>query len=422
MVLYRMARHKRYRAGWAHRLGKIVRRNPAKKCIWLHAVSVGEINAARTLIKEIQTRFADLDIVITATTDTGFARAKALFGSELDVFYFPLDFSWAMHRAFTNITPAICLLMELEVWPNFVSTAYRQGIPVVVVNGRISERGFSRYLKVRQFAKSTFEKTSLVLAQTEEYAGRFIKLGCPAEKVITVGSLKYDTAQTSGVEGADETARQLNLGAGPVWTAGGTGPGEEKIILDIYLKLKKESQNLRLAIIPRKPERFGEVAQLIKNAGLPLVRYSEIKAAAAKSTISNRKSTIDNRQSQIDSVVLGDTMGDLRKFYALADIIFVGRSLVPMGGSDMMEAAALGKCTMFGPHTFNFRQNADALLEGRGAILVEGSDELFTAMQKCIRQPEFAAETAKNGRNIIIKNQGATVRSINHIARFLKDN
>jgi 3-deoxy-D-manno-octulosonic-acid transferase len=410
MVIYRMTRQKRYRTGWAQRFGNITRKHHAKKSIWLHAVSVGEVNATKTIIQELIKRFPNFEIVISTTTDTGFARANALYGTDLQVFYFPLDFSWIMRRAFRNIRPAICLLIELEVWPNLVSIAHQLNIPVVVLNGRMTERSFSRYSKIKPIAKSIFEKVTLILAQTDEYAWRFVGIGTPAENVIVTGSLKYDTAQvTDTVEGADSLATQLNISHNDrLWVAGGTGPGEEKIILDVFQNLRQHEQfsDLRLAIVPRKPERFNEVAQLIADTGFDFVRYSEIKNTDAV------------RPDKVP-VILGDTMGDLRKFYSLATIIFVGRSLVPMGGSDMIEAAALAKTTVFGPHTFNFTHTVDALLAGDGAILVKDKDDLLRATQKCLSDIDFTKRIAQNGQQIIKKNQGATQKTIDQLASIL---
>jgi len=249
VIIYRTVRHKRYRTGWDQRFGKIARRSPHKKCIWLHAVSVGEVNAAKTIVKELENKFADLsggqtgfEIVISTTTDTGFARATNLFGKNLQVFYFPFDFSWIMRRAFCNIRPAICLLMELEVWPNLVQIAQQSNIPVIVVNGRISDKSFSRYKKIKPIAKKIFSKISFTLAQTEQYAQRFKELGCPDEKVIITGSLKYDTAQiTDKVDGADALAAQLNIANERLWVAGATGNDEEKILLDLYEQLKQQN-------------------------------------------------------------------------------------------------------------------------------------------------------------------------------------
>ncbi len=410
VVIYRAVRHKRYRTGWDQRLGKITRRSPTKKCIWLHAVSVGEVNAAKTIIKELENRFGDFEIVISTTTDTGFARATSLFSENHQVFFFPFDFSWTMRRAFSNIRPAICLLMELEVWPNFVHIAQQSNDPVIVVNGRMSNKSFSRYKKIKPIAKKIFGKIGLILTQTEQYARRFKELGCLDEKVIVTGSLKYDTAQiTDNVEGSDVLAAQLNIGNERLWVAGATGNDEEKILLDVYQNLKQQNQfsDLRLAIVPRKPERFDEVAQLIEHRGFPLIRYSQIKNNTVPPPVNNQV------------VILGDTMGDLRKFYSLATIIFVGRSLVPMGGSDMAEAAALGKCTIFGPHAFNFKQTVDALLADIGAIMVKDKQELLQTMQKCLSEQEFADRIAQNGREVIKKNQGATAKSIDQITVFL---
>jgi len=300
--------------------------------------------------------------------------------------------------------------MELEVWPNFVQIAEQSNIPIVVVNGRMSNKSFARYKKIKPIAKKIFSKICLILTQTEQYARRFKELGCLDEKVIVTGSLKYDTAQISNkVEGADVLAVQLNINDERLWVAGATGNDEEKILLDVYQNLKQQSQfsDLRLAIVPRKPERFDEVAQLIERTGFPLIRYSQIKNNTASPPADNQK------------VILGDTMGDLRKFYSLATLIFVGRSLVPMGGSDMAEAAALGKCTIFGPHAFNFKQTVDALLADTGAIMVKDKEELLQTMQKCLSEPDFAQEIAKNGQEVIRKNQGATAKSIEQIAKFL---
>ncbi|MHC4487685.1 MAG: 3-deoxy-D-manno-octulosonic acid transferase [Planctomycetota bacterium] len=423
IVIYRVIRYKRYRTGWAQRFGKITRRNPAKKCIWLHAVSVGEINAARTIVKELENKFGDFEIIVSTTTDTGFARANTLFGENLRVFYFPLDFSWIMRRAFGNIRPAICLLMELEVWPNFVQIAQQLNVPVIIVNGRMSDKSFSGYKKIKPIVKKVFRKISLILVQTDQYAQRFKEIGTPDEKVIVTGSLKYDTAQiTDMVEGANALATQLNIGNKRLWVAGATGNNEEKILLDVYQNLKNQDQfnDLCLAIVPRKPERFNEVAELIKQAGFELIRYSRVKnQAKGKSSIENRVSAARRPVESIDAIILGDTMGDLRKFYSLATIIFVGRSLVPMGGSDMAEAAALGKCTLFGPYAFNFKQTVDALLADTGTLMIKDKQELLQMMEKCLLEPDFAQKIAQNGREVIRKNQGATVKSIEQIGKFL---
>lgn len=409
VVVYRMVRHKRYLSGWGERFGKIRRKKPGQKCMWLHAVSVGEVNASKTVVKEFEDKFPDFEVVISTTTDTGFGRATDLFGDKHTVVYFPFDLSCIMRRAFGYIQPAICLLMELEVWPNYVETARRLNVPVVVVNGRISDRSFGRYKIIRPIARNIFRKLTVILAQSEQYAERFVETGAEADKVIVTGSLKYDTAQiTDKIKGAHALALQLGIGDERLWVAGATGPGEEKIILDVFGRLKesKELCDLRVVIVPRKPERFDETARLISEAGFEFVRYSSVK----DSNVS---------PSGKAAVILGDTMGDLRKFYSLATLIFVGRSLVPMGGSDMAEAAALGKCTIFGPHAFNFKQTVDALLADEGAIMVTDEQKLLETMQKCLFEPDFARQVGRNGRDVIRKNQGATAKTIEEIKKIL---
>jgi len=469
ILLYRMVRHGRYRRGWGQRFGRVERRNPDKKCIWLHAVSMGEVNAAQTLLTEIERQLPDFEIVISTTTDTGFARADKLFGSRWNVFYFPFDLSWVTRRVFDRLRPAVCLLMELEVWPNFVFAAHERKIPAVVVNGRISDRSFSRYRRIKRITRTFFGKLDLVLAQTQQYADRFRELGCPGERVRVTSSLKYDTAQVADrVEGADALAQQLHLTAAPLWVAGGTGDEEEKIVLEVYAALLQDRrfEGLRLAIVPRKPERFDEVAALIERMGFALVRYSQLKGTARGEGVpplrheailaSRRVAGVppanhgqDARDTQgrdalatkdkggtgsptrsiaLGSptpsprvpVILGDTMGDLRKFYSLATVIFVGRTLVPMGGSDMMEAAALGKCTIFGPHTFNFRQTVEVLLQGQGAIQIADADDFRRTMEKCLSDRAFAATIAQAGQAVIRQNQGATARTMEVLRQLLQ--
>jgi 3-deoxy-D-manno-octulosonic-acid transferase len=406
-----MIRRGRYRWGWNQRFGKVTRKSPEKKCIWIHAVSVGEVNATKTLIAALQNQFSEYEIVISSTTDTGLARAQALYAESYSVFYFPFDVSWIMQRAFDRINPAICLLMELEVWPNLTRIAKSKNVPVVVVNGRLSDKSYPRYKLIKPAARWMFKKVDLVLAQTEEYAERFRQLGCPSEKVVVTSSLKYDTAQiTEKVEGADELRKKLNIDTERVLVAGGTGPGEEQIILETFAKLKKEQRftDLRVAIVPRKPERFDEAASLAGQFGFGLARYSSIKES--KKEIAGKS-----------AVILGDTMGDLKKFYSLATVVFVGRSLVKMGGSDMMEPTALGKCTIFGPYTFNFKQTVDVLLKGSGAIEVKDGEELFETIQKCLDDETTREETAQNGREVIKQNQGATQRSVAAIIELLQE-
>ncbi len=410
-IIYRSLRHGRYGRGIAERFGYVDRDKPDRKCIWIHAVSVGEVNATRTLVPALREKFGGYEIVITATTDTGYARAKKLYGESCCVFYFPFDFTLTMRRAIRRLDPNIILLMELEVWPNLAAIARKRKIPVVVINGRLSEKSFPRYKLIRPITASMFRKVSLFLVQSEEYARRFRYLGAPTEKVHVTNSLKYDTAADS-LRGLDTSTvrKQLNIGTERLWVAGGTGVDEERPLLDVYSMLRSvpNLSDLRFAVVPRKPERFDEVAALIKNRGFDFVRYSEYKTEGKKVTGK-------------PSVILVDTMGDLTKFYAFASIVFVGRSLVPQGGSDMMESATLGKCTLFGPYTFNFKQTVDMLLKAGGAVEVEDSNQLFHVMERCLLESDYSRRIAENGLKVMRQYQGATAESVKHIARIIEE-
>lgn len=411
-LLYRMIFLRRYRTGWKERFGLLPLRSSPQPCLWVHAVSMGEINAIATLVAEIHRVLPQFEIVISTTTDTGMNRARQLYGDKHRVFFFPWDFSFAVRRALKRIHPQLCILMELEVWHNFTRIARQNNIPVVVANGRISSaKGFPRYKKIAPLVRPMFQKLSLVLAQEESYAQRFRYLGVPAEKVKVVGTLKYDTAEiTDAVAGSGELAQALHLTGKALWVAGSTGPGEEDIILQSHQALQKSpsGKTLRLAIIPRKPERFDEVAGLIAARGFKLVRYSKVKSGQI---------TIDQLDEQ--TIILGDTMGDLRKFYSLATVIFVGRSLVPQGGSDMMEAAALAKPTLVGPYTENFTETVQSLVAGQGIEIVADGLQLTTTVQKLLSDPAYARQRAQNARQVIQQNRGATLRTVAHLAALL---
>ena len=407
-IVYRMIKHGRYKAGWAERFGKVARKSPDKKCIWIHAVSVGEVNATKTLVAGFKQHLGDFEIIISTTTDTGYARACALY-AEHYVFHYPADISWAVKRAFRSLRPSVCLLMELEVWPNFTATAKKMDIPVVVVNGRISDKSFPSYKLIKTITKRMFANVSLVLAQTDEYAQRFTELGCVRNAVKVTNSLKYDTAQVGeNVEGAQTLKQQINLDDERLIVFGGTGPGEEEIAIRVFKMLKEEQgfADVRAAIIPRKPERFDEVEELTRQSSFSYVRYSKLKDGSLQ-------------LNDKPDIILGDTMGDLKKFYSLASVVFVGRSMVAMGGSDMMEPAALGKFTMFGPHTFNFKQTVEVLLKGNGAVEVKDEEQLLDVLRKSLTDKQYADTIAANGQKVIQENQGATQKTIEEVKRLL---
>jgi 3-deoxy-D-manno-octulosonic-acid transferase len=405
--LYRMIRHGRYRTGIAERFGAAPVRYGLQPIIWIHGVSLGEVNAARTLVREIHRELPDYRVVVSSTTDTGMSAATRLFAQDHLVFHWPLDFSLAVSRALNRLQPNLVVLMEGEVWPNFLAGCNRRGIPVVVVNARMSrDKGYPRYRMLGPLAARLFNRLTAIGAQDESYAERYRSLGVLPEKVHATGMLKYDSADTSDrVAGQDALAAALGLrDADRLIVAGGTGPGEEDILLDVYARLKAKRPAARLAIVPRKPERFDDVAGLIASRGFALVRRSRRPDGTAG-------------EADPRAVILGDTMGELRKFYALATCVFVGRSLVPMGGSDMIEAAALGKATCFGPHTFNFPQAED--LARHGCARVADAADLEHELDKWLSDPAAAAEAGKTAREYVRSQQGATKRNVEMICKVL---
>ena len=406
--LARLVRHGKYRRDWGQRLGRSPRRYGLQPLIWVHGVSVGEVNAARELVAEIHSQLPDFRVAVSSTTDTGLAAAERNFAPEHVVFRYPLDLTFSVAAALNRMSPAMVVLIEGDVWPNLVRACRRREIPVVVVNGRIGPRkGYPRYRLVRPLAARLFNGLAAIGVQHETYAELFRSLGVKDEKLHLTGMMKYDTAEMGdSVPGQDALADAVGIAPDvPLLVAGGTGGGEEEMMLEAYGRLRQASAGaIRLAVVPRKPERFDEVARLINRRGFALVRRSECPDGG----------TLEPSQA----VILGDTMGDLRKFYALASCVFVGRSLVPMGGSDMIEAAALGKCVCFGPHTFNFPQ-AESMVQAGCARRVSDIEELTAAFEDWLENSRVAAEMGKQAQEFVRSQQGATRRNVQMICRIL---
>jgi len=405
--IYRMVRHGRYRRRIGQRFGAAPIRYGAQAVIWIHAVSVGEVNAATTLVRELHGQLPDYRIVISSTTDTGFQRAAKLFAPDHVVFQWPMDFSLSVRRALDRVRPDLVVLIEGEVWPNFLSACAARDIPVVIVNARISaDKGYPRYRLLGPLAGRLFNRLAAIGAQDDSYAQRYVALGVDPKKVHLTGMMKFDTAELGdSVEGAAALAEALGLGGDQqLIVAGGTGPGEEQIVLDVFAKLRASHDRARLAIVPRKPERFDEVARLIERSGFTVVRRS-------------RRPDGSSDPAPPDAIILGDTMGELRKFYSLACCVFVGRSLVPMGGSDMIEAAALGKATCFGPHTFNFPQ-ADALAR-HGCVRLADAEQLHRQLDAWLSDPASAKRAGQTAQQYVASQRGATKRNVEMICRVL---
>jgi 3-deoxy-D-manno-octulosonic-acid transferase len=317
--------------------------------------------------------------------------------------------------------------MELEVWYNFMVQADRFNIPVIVANGRMTESSKRAYRLIGALTSRMFRRISYVFAQDEEIAGRFRAVGVPAERISVAGTMKYDsTVVAQEVPGSGELARALGIKATHhLWVAGCTGPGEEEEILTAHQQLLQEGHaNIRLAIVPRHPERFAEVASLIRVRGFALRRRSKHPDLPLEQTAEGPRVMGFGLLDPVgalprDTVVLGDTMGELDKFYSLARVVFVGRSLVPLGGSDMMEPAGLGKAIIFGPHTFNFAEPVRALLEAEAAFQIAGPAELSPVLQRLLGDPGLARTVGQRAQKVILDRKGATEKHMKLICRIL---
>jgi 3-deoxy-D-manno-octulosonic-acid transferase len=386
------------------RSGKVAARLVDGPAVMIHAVSVGEMNATPALVKLLRNARPDLHVIISSTTDTGLARGFELYEKDdhVQVIRYPLDFSSAVRRALDAVRPDVVVLMELELWPNFMRECELRYIPVVLANGRLTEQSFRSYRRGKVVTKSMFRRLTVACVQDAEYAKRFVDCGVPEDRVKVTGTMKFDNAQIAeSLPGARELAESVGLkpGAEPILVCGSTGPGEEKMILREYRVLLMKMPRLRLVVVPRKPERFNEVADLIESLKFNVVR---------------RSAPVIPRDPVIPPVVLGDTMGELRKFYSVATVVFVGRSLVDLGdkqhGSDMIEPAALGKPTIVGPHTSNF---ADAMrkLKAADAIMeVPDARTLVETVSILVSTPTEADAMGKRAQTVVRREQGATAR------------
>jgi 3-deoxy-D-manno-octulosonic-acid transferase len=405
---------------FAQRMGHLqLPRQHAGPTVLIHAVSVGELNASRQLIDALKQHDPSMHLVVSTTTETGYARARELYAMRDDItlIRYPLDFTAAVRRVLDTLKPVLVILMELELWPNFVGQCFVRGIKVVVANGRITEKSFKGYRVGSWLTRRMFGRLAAVCVQEPIYAERFIALGADPGRTNVTGTMKFDTApQSSCIDGAQALADDLMLRK-PLWVCGSTGPGEEDIILQTYQLLLKDVPDLQLAIIPRKPERFDEVAALIEAKGYACRRRSQVRTINAES---------DNNVSDVASdiisepVILGDTMGELRKFYAMADVVLVGRTLLDLGekqhGSDMIEPTALGKPTVVGPFTGNFTDVMHALRNGRAIIEIKDPDELCEAVYQLLTNPN---DIGSRAIHVVQTQRGATDRTLKCVLQLL---
>jgi 3-deoxy-D-manno-octulosonic-acid transferase len=447
----RAARHKVLGA-LRQRMGRVPPRGGQRAAVMIHAVSVGELNASRAIIDRLRTERPDLHIIISTTTQTGHERALDLYGTLAEapaqrevlavppvkaepaftIIRYPLDFTPAIQRVLDHLRPSLVVLMELEVWPNFLWQCEKRGIGVVLLNGRVTEPSFRKYRMMGPVGKRMFGRLAQVCAQDEVYARRFAALGVSEHRLKVTGTMKFDTATVGDrIAGDAQLADELGLhptiipgGAGErIWVCGSTGPGEEEMILRQYRSLLARHARLRLVIVPRKPERFAEVGETIIRAGFELLCRSQTirpKSEGLAKLIENAPPPCgqqpDAATTLLPRVVLGDTMGELRKFYSLADVVFVGRTLVDLGpkqhGSDMIEPAALGKPVIVGPYTGNFAEAMNRFREAEAILEAHSEEDLGLAVSVLLSSPERAHEMGRRAREVVVKDKGATERNL----------
>jgi 3-deoxy-D-manno-octulosonic-acid transferase len=352
--LYEMLRHGKYRHRVMQRFGAVpaAMRNPARRAIWIHAVSVGEVLAVSELVRRLAAEFPNHRILASTTTDTGQKLAAKLFGPE-NVFYFPLDFGFAVRRWMTALRPELIVVAETEFWPNFLRVARECGSRIAVVNARISDRSLPGYRRWRKILRRVLSGVGLFLAQTPQDARRLIEIGAPADRVFAAGNLKYDVQTPAAAPIVDKLRAALSdSGAGPIMVCGSTVEGEEELLLRAFQQIAAKYPALVMLLAPRHPQRFDQVAVIIARSGVRAWRRSKWEGEAIRG-----------------GVLLIDSIGELSSLYALADIAFVGGSLVPRGGHNIIEPTQYGVPVLVGPHTENFR-DIISLFQANNAVRV----------------------------------------------------
>ena len=393
-LLWRSRKNPAYRDNWRQRLGHCDT-TLGDKVIWIHAVSVGETQAAEPLVKKLQNVFPTHQILITTTTPTGTDRVRKLYGDTVAHSYFPFDLPFAVERFLDQVNPVLLLMMETEVWPNLLAESSLRGIPTLLANARMSEKSAKGYASLGKLAKETFSYIDQVAAQSEDDAQRFIDLGVHPDRVQVIGSLKFEVKLPASLLEQAEVLRRAVCSSRPAWVAASTRDGEEKAVLMAHRQVLKKMPDALLILVPRHPERFNKVAQLCKRKKFTVARRSEGQDC--------------HPQTQ---VYLGDTMGELSLFLAVADAAFVGGSLVKLGGQNILEPAALGVPIAFGPHMFNFAEISRMFLQRGAAVQVDGAAKLGEVMSNWLYDAGERTRFGEQGRQLIEENRGATQRLI----------
>lgn len=370
--------------------------------VWIQAVSVGEVELARRLVAEMEQQAPELPLLVSATTATGLDLARRTLGERLPVFPCPIDLPGPVSRVFDAARPRLLVLVETELWPELIHQAGVRGVPVAVVNARLSEGSFAGYRRVAGRLRSLLAPLALVLARTAADADRFAGLNIPKDRIVITGNVKYDLARDERALEWEEAIRRA-AGGRPILVAGSTMEGEEGQVLDALAGLGADGATPLLILAPRHPERFDGVARLLSDRGL----------------VFSRRSSGDALPTDTD-VFLIDTIGELARSYRLARVAFIGGSLVPTGGHNPLEPAVWGVPVLSGPHVHNFLEVYDEMTEAGAAHLVADSDELRVAAAAWLDEPDFAAAAGKAGREVVERNRGATARTCSTLLKLLR--
>ena len=390
-LFWRSLRVPAYRQRWPERFGRFTTPTISKS-IWIHSVSVGETQAAQPLVKRLLDHFPEYQAVITTTTPTGADRVYKLFGDRVIHFYFPYDTPAAMNAFITHVQPKLLIMMETEIWPNLLAICSRHRITTILANARLSEKSARGYARFGRFTHEVFKMISVIAAQAPADAERFLMLGAVSEHVRVTGNIKFDIQLPASLHEQAAVLRR-QWGDRPVWVAASTHEGEDELLLRSHREIIRLHPQALLVLVPRHPERFNRVAAQIEREGFTLVRRS----TGDKCTIATQ-------------LFLGDTMGELTLFLAAADAAFVGGSLVPVGGHNVLEPAALGLPVVFGPHMFNFSMISKLLLAEKAAVEVATEKGLIDVISHWLGNASERTHVGENGSRVVGENRGALDR------------
>ncbi|WP_260280591.1 lipid IV(A) 3-deoxy-D-manno-octulosonic acid transferase [Proteus terrae] len=400
-LLLRSRKAPAYRKRWGERYG-FCKGKVVPQGILLHSVSVGETLAAVPLVRALRHHYPDLPITVTTMTPTGSERVRSAFGDDVYHVYLPYDLPGSVNRFLKTVDPKLVIIMETELWPNLISKLHQRKIPLIIANARLSERSAAGYQKLGSFVKTMLQKITLIAAQNQEDGERFIELGLKRSHLHVTGSLKFDISVTPELAARAVALRRQWAAHRPVWIATSTHEGEETIILETHKKLLTQFPQLLLILVPRHPERFPKAEQLTREAGL---KYT------LRST-----DAVPDAQTQ---VVIGDTMGELMLLYGIADLAFVGGSLVERGGHNPLEAAAHAIPVIMGPHIFNFKNICAKLDQAEGLITVTDSESMATAIASLLNDEDYRRYYGRHAVEVLHENQGALLRLLTLLSPYL---